>query len=172
VGRDLGYLGRCLCALVPGAGGQSFPPVRAALRCRARAAPALAVRGRLPRSGKSSRLIRSLRSLPRRVRMRLGDRCQAELLPAAFCDLRGSQRPNSPRGIAAPIFLLRRAWPAPDGRGRPAPARCERAALSKSYRSSHNLSATTTNDPLADAGGRATRSTAPASECCPIQLES
>ena len=45
----------------------------------------------------------------------------------------GSQRPNSPRGIAAPIFLLRGAWPAPDGRGRPAPARRGRAALSCDY---------------------------------------
>ena len=84
-------------------------PIRAALRCRERAAPALAVRGRLPRSGKSSRLIRSLRSLPRRVRMRLSDRCQAELLPVALRDLRGSQGPNSPRGIASPTFRLRRA---------------------------------------------------------------
>ena len=59
-------------------------------------------------------------------------------------DLRGSQRPNSPRGIAAPVFLLRcaslpvdearlrRTWPAPDGRGRPAPARRGRAACHSS----------------------------------------
>jgi len=76
-------------------------PVRAADRCRARAAPALAVRGRLPRSGKSSPLIPSLRSLPRRVRMRLSDRCQAELLPVAFCvyaDHRDrTRREESPR---------------------------------------------------------------------------
>ena len=95
------------------------------------AAPALAVRVRLPRSGKSSRLVRSLRSKPRRVRMRLGDRCQAELLPAVIRDLRGSHRPDSPRGIAAPIFQLRRAWPAPDGRRRPAPARRGTAAMSE-----------------------------------------
>ena len=51
--------------------------LRRRLSAPRRAAPALAVRGRLPRSGKSSRLILSLRSLSRRVRMRLGDRCQA-----------------------------------------------------------------------------------------------
>ena len=49
-----------------------------------RAAPALAVRVRLPRSGKSARLILSLRSLTRRVGMRLGDRCEAELLPVVI----------------------------------------------------------------------------------------
>ena len=61
--------------------------------------------------------------------------------PVVVWDLRGSQGPNSPRGIAAPVFplrcaslirrtkrRLRSAWPAPDGRGRPAPARRGRAA--------------------------------------------
>ncbi len=61
--------------------------------------------------------------------------------PVVVWDLRGSQRPNSPRGIATPVFplrcasLIRRAkrrlrgaWPAPDGPGRPAPARRGRAA--------------------------------------------
>ena len=50
---------------------------RATMRRPDRAAPALAVRGRLPRSGKPSRLVPSLRSLPRRVGRRVGDRCQA-----------------------------------------------------------------------------------------------
>ena len=66
-----------------------------------RAAPALAVRGRLSRSGKSSRLVRSLRSVSRRVRMRFVDRCQAELLPVVseiYADHKaGTRRVESPR---------------------------------------------------------------------------
>jgi hypothetical protein len=49
-------------------------------RCRARAAPALAVRVRLPRSGKSSRLILSLRSPARRVRDALGRQTSGALM--------------------------------------------------------------------------------------------
>ena len=51
--------------------------MRTTPRCRCRGAPALAVRGPLRGAGKSSRLVLSLRSPPRRVGMRLGDRCQA-----------------------------------------------------------------------------------------------
>ena len=107
-----------------------------------RAAPALAVHGRLPRSGKPSRLILSLRSLPRRVRMRVGDRCQAHRCAGGGV---GSTRitetelaaRNRRAGFPAPLGFadqedearLRSTWPAPDGRGRPAPARRGRAAM-------------------------------------------
>ena len=53
---------------------------RTALCCRARAAPALAVRARLPRSGKPSRLVLSLRSRSRRVRDALGRQMSGALM--------------------------------------------------------------------------------------------
>jgi hypothetical protein len=96
-----------------------------------RTAPVLAVRGRLPRSGKPSRLIPSLRSVPRSSRDAVGRQMPGGIIAGGGCDLHGSQGANSPRGIAAPIFLLRSEWPAPDGRSRPAPARRARAALSR-----------------------------------------
>ena len=39
--------------------------------------------------------------------MRVDDRCQAHRCAVVMWELRGSQRPDSPRGIAAPVFLLR-----------------------------------------------------------------
>ncbi len=54
--------------------GSAHRPTATALK---RAAAALAVHGRLPQSGKPSRLGPSLRSLPRRVGKRVGDTCQA-----------------------------------------------------------------------------------------------
>ena len=112
-----------------------------ALRCRARAAPALAVRARLPRSGKPSRLVRSLRSSSRLSRDARGRQMPGALMRrwsrGIYADHRDrTRREESPRRFSGSDGLrwhadearLRSAWPAPDGRGRPAPARPGRAA--------------------------------------------
>jgi len=81
------------------------------------------------------------RSLPRRVRMRVGDRCQAHRCAGGRV---GSTRitetelarDESPRRFSRSAGLrwwrdeatLGSPWPAPDGRGRPAPPRRVRAA--------------------------------------------
>jgi hypothetical protein len=43
-------------------------------------------------------------------------------LPVVAWDLRGSHSRNSPRGIASPVFRLRREAPRSKGRRRPVPA--------------------------------------------------
>ena len=108
-----------------------------------RVAPALAVDGRLPRSGKPSRLIPSRRSPPRRVGMRVGGTMPGAPMRRWWCGSTRDHRDRTrARGIAAPVFLLRwlrclgdearlrGTWPAPDGRRRPAPAPRGRAACS------------------------------------------
>ena len=101
-----------------------------------RAPPVLAVRGRF--RGPENRLASTLlRSLPRRVGMRVGDRCQAhrcaggdvgstritETELAARNRRAGFPAPSCASPIRRTKRRLRRAWPAPDGPGRPAPAR-------------------------------------------------
>ena len=91
------------------------------------AAPALSVRGRLPRAGKRPPLILSLRSRPRRVRdavrrqMRCG-RCAWGCPPSTDRWAR-TRRVESLRPFSrARVSGGRSAWLAPDVLGRPRPA--------------------------------------------------
>ena len=71
------------------------------------AAPALSGRGPLPRAGKRLRFVLSLRSPPRRVRMRVGDTCQAHRCDGGFQGgadhTPGTRRAESLRPFSAPV---------------------------------------------------------------------
>ena len=91
------------------------------------AVPALSGRGRLPRAGKRSPLILSLRSLPRRVAEAFSDICQAHRCAIAFQGVtdhtEGTRREESLRPFSrARAPCGRSACLAPYGLGRPRPA--------------------------------------------------